>query len=33
MNHTPTTPAAVRILPTVPPALEDMGAVIAGQGK
>ena len=34
MNHRPTiTPASVRILPAVSPALEDMGAVIAGKGK
>ena len=34
MNHRPTiTPAAVRILPMTPPALEDMGAMIAGKGK
>jgi|GEM_PF-1708118 len=31
MNHTPTiTPASVRILPTMPPALEDMARVAAG---
>jgi len=33
MNHRPTTQVVIRILPTAPPALEDMGAVIAGQGK
>ena len=34
MNHRPTiTPASVRILSTASPALEDMGAVIAGKGK
>ena len=34
MNHRPTiTQASVRIPPAVSPALEDMGAVIAGKGK